>query len=162
MPTDHRKVDATDRRILDILVRDGRATLQSIAERVGLRRPSVHERVRRLEAAGVIRGYHAELDPEASEAGLLAFVLLQAEMGARGKDCLACCEGIAKALKKHREVLEVHTVAGTDDALVKVRVRDIRSLERLVMREITGAPGVRRAQTLIVMSTHFERPVSVG
>jgi Lrp/AsnC family leucine-responsive transcriptional regulator len=152
-------LDATDRAILQALADDGRATLQEIADRVGLRRPSVHERIRKLEARGVIRGYRAELDPEAMGGGLVAFV--QVRLEASGQDCLARCEQAAKALRKFPEVLEFHTIAGSEDALLKVRVADVRALERLVMRDISGAPGVGRVATTVVLSTSFERPLAV-
>ncbi|MGQ0536849.1 MAG: Lrp/AsnC family transcriptional regulator [Methanobacteriota archaeon] len=151
-------LDGIDRRILAILANEGRATLQAISEKVGLRRPSVHERVRKLEAAGVIRGYRAELSPDAVGAGLLAFVLLSAERRG-GEDCMSCCERVSDALRKVPEVLEVHTVAGANDLLVKLRARDIRALEEVVLRKVSGAPGVGRVETLIVMSTQIERPL---
>lgn len=147
-----------DRRILDILVKDGRATYQEIAERVGLRRPSVHARVKKLEEAGVIRGYHAHLDPDAVGAGLVAYVLLTLE--SREGDCMDASQSAAEALKGVAEVLEFHTVAGEHDALVKLRAKDIRDLERLSTRVVSGAPGVGRIRTMVVLSTAFERPVA--
>lgn len=150
-------LDATDRRILALLVQDGRATLQDIADQVGLRRASVHERVRKLEAAGVIKGYHAALDPERAGRGLVAFAQLRIATG--GADCHTACEGVAKALRRLPEVLEFHTVAGTEDAIIKVRCADVRALERLMMKEVSGIPGVQRVQTMVALATHFERPV---
>lgn len=153
-------LDEVDRRILDHLARDGRASLQDIADAVGLRRPSVHERVKKLEAAGVLRGYRAVLAPETIDAGLVAFALLHVHVKP-GEDCLGACHSVAKALRKLPEVLEFHTIAGQDDALLKVRVKDMPALERLMMRDVSGIPGVARVQTLVAMSTHFERAPAV-
>lgn len=153
--------DAVDREILRALVADGRASLESIATRVGLRRPSVHARVKRLEAAGVLRGYHAALDPASVGAGLAALVFLQVAHG-KGNDCMQACGKVGDALRRLPEVVEYHTLAGEDDACVKVRARDVQALERLVMREISAIPGVERVRTQIVLSTHFERALSVA
>lgn len=152
-------LDATDLAILEALSRDGRATLQQVADRVGLRRPSVHARVRRLEEAQVIRGYTADVAPDAVDAGLVAFVLLTVDCG--GADCMTSSSRVATALRALPEVLEYHTIAGREDALAKVRARDVRDLERVVTRSISGTPGVQRVHTLVVLSTHFERSVTV-
>ena len=152
-------MDETDERILRILAEDGRASLQAISERVGLRRPSVHARVRRLEDEGVIQGYAARLDPAAVGAGLLALVFLKVAHG-KGQDCLTSCARVADALRKHPQVLECHTLAGEDDVMLKVRAADVRELERLVMRDVSGLPGVERVRTSVVLSTQLERVVT--
>lgn len=153
-------LDDTDLAILTRLATDGRATLQEVADGVRLRRPSVHARVKRLEADGVIRGYRADVDPDVLGGSLVAFAFLHISHG-RGTDCLKACGGVAEALRKIPQVLEFHTLAGEDDAVVKLRVADVRELERIVMRDITAIPGVERVRTSIAMSTHFERPLSV-
>jgi DNA-binding Lrp family transcriptional regulator len=153
------RLDETDRRILGHLVRDGRASVQEVADGVGLRRPSVHARIRRLEEAGVIQAYHAHLDPAQAGRGMVAFVHLQVAHGA-GKDCLAACSGVVAGLRDLPAVLEAHTSSGDDDLVVKVRVADLRELEDLVLRRISGLPEVRRVRTSVVLSTHFERPVA--
>ena len=162
MPSRNGGLDPTDRRLLAALAQDGRATLQALADAVGLRRPSVHERVRKLEAAGVIRGYRADLDPAALGAGLVAFATLRIATSAKpGGDCLTTTEAVAKALRRVPEVLEFHSVAGTEDALVKLRVADMAALQRLAMRELSAVPGVERVNTMVVLATHFERGVQV-
>lgn len=153
-------LDKVDVAILRALVEDGRATLQDVSDRVGLQRPSVHARVRKLEEAGVIEGYHARVSPDAVGAGLLAVVFLRVSHG-KGHDCMQACGRVAEALRKIPEVVEFHTLAGEEDAMVKVRAKDVRDLERVVMRQISGLPGVERVRTNVVMSTHFERPVAV-
>lgn len=153
-------LDGTDVSILRELVTNGRTTLQQIGERVGIRRPTVHARVKRLEEEGVIRGYHAEVAPEAIGAGLTALVFVHVSHG-KGQDCLTACGKVGDALRKIPEVVEYHTLAGEEDALVKVRAADVRDLERVVMRQISGLPGVERVRTSVVLSTHFERPPAV-
>lgn len=147
--------------ILRELVADGRATLQTIADRVGLRRPSVHARVRALEERGVLRGYHAALEPDAVGGGLVAFAYLQVCHG-RGQDCFGSAAKVAEALRRVPQVLEVHTTAGDDDMVVKLRARDIRELEHVVLKQVSGIAGVERVRTSIALSTHFERPLQVA
>lgn len=153
-------MDGIDERILSELTRDGRATLQEIADRVGLRRPSVHARVKALEASGVLRGYRADVDPSAVGASLLAYVLLGVAHG-KGQDCMATASRLATALRAIPQVVECHTLAGDDDMIVKVRAADIRELEEVVTRRISGLAGVERVRTRIGLSSHFERPVAV-
>ena len=153
-------LDKTDLAILRSLADDGRATLEDVATRVGLRRPSVHARVKRLEAEGVIRGYRAEVSPDAVGAGLTALVFLRVAHG-KGQDCLQSCGKVADALRRIPEVVEFHTLAGEDDAVAKVRAKDVRDLERVVMRQVSGVPGVERVRTSVVLSTHLERGVPI-
>lgn len=154
------ELDKLDVAILRALVADGRATLQDVSERVGLQRPSVHARVKRLEQEGVIEGYHARVSPDAVGAGLLAMVFLRVSHG-KGQDCMQACGKVADALRKIPEVVEFHTLAGEEDAIAKVRVRDVRDLERVVMKQISGLPGVDHVRTNVVLSTHLEREVTV-
>jgi len=150
-------MDATDREILDSLVFDGRMTFSDLAERIGLSGPSTAERVRRLEAAGAIRGYTALLDPPAVGADLAAFVSVTLESPAYREEFLA-------TITEAPAVLEVHHVAGDSDYLLKIRCASTRDLERLVSENIKGVAGVARTNTTVVLSTLFERPLgpSVG
>jgi Lrp/AsnC family leucine-responsive transcriptional regulator len=153
-------MDRVDVEIVRALVADGRASVQQVADKVGLRRPSVHARIAKLEDEGVITGYRAQVDPDAIGAGLVALVLVKVAHG-KGTDCMAACGKVADALRRIPEVVEFHTLAGEDDAMVKVRAKDVRDLERVVMRQVSGVPGVERVRTSVVLTTHFERPPAV-
>lgn len=150
-------MDETDRRILGILASDGRASVQSIAERVGLRRPSVHARIRRLEEDGTIASYHARLAPEKVGRGVTAFVFVEVAHGG-GQDCLTSCGSIVTALAQVPAVEEAHTLAGNEDMVLKVRVGGLRELEDLVLRRISGLPMVKRVRTSMALRTNLERP----
>jgi Lrp/AsnC family transcriptional regulator, leucine-responsive regulatory protein len=146
-----RIIDAKDIDILNILQENARETQAEIARAVGLAPSAVLERVRKLEARGVIRGYAALLDPRAFDQGLLAFVSVRSEE-APGDDA------VARALAACAEVLEVHHVAGEDCHLIKVRARDAEHLGQLLRRGIGGIPGVRSTRTTIVLETVKETP----
>ena len=149
-------LDAIDRKILRLLQEDGRRSYRAIAEAVGLRAPSVHARVQRLEKEGYIRGYHADVDPERMGKTLTAYVSIGLEGGRKGETPRT--DIVADQLRKDPDVVEVHAITGEDDLLVKIRTTDIRGLERLLLRSLEPLEGVRRTTTNIVVRSLFERP----
>lgn len=143
-------IDDTDRAILTILQSAARTANAEIARRVGLAPSAVHERIRRLEERGVIRGYVADLDPAAVGRGLTAFVAIRA--GERSFE-----GAVGRALVAIPSVQEVHHVAGDDCYLVKARVADIPALSALLRDEIGAIPQVTSTRTTIVLGTEKER-----
>jgi Lrp/AsnC family leucine-responsive transcriptional regulator len=143
-------LDALDRRILEILLRDGRTPAAQIAEAVGLSRPSVADRIDKLERAGVIRGTTVVVDPEAVGQSITAFVAARGpSMGTKGWSAF-------QALMESDQILEVHTVAGDDCYLIKVRTSSIPELNSLVAK-ISEPPIALSTKTTIVMETHVEK-----
>jgi Lrp/AsnC family leucine-responsive transcriptional regulator len=140
------ELDAIDRRLLELLQKDGRISNADLARTVKMAPSAVFERVRRLERDGVIRGYGAQLDPRALERPLLAFVLVRTDERTGEQTAGA---GLAAA----PEVLEVHHVAGQDSYLVKVRVRDPEALGRLLRERFGAIPGVRSTMSTIALET---------
>lgn len=145
-------LDATDLRILELLQNDARIANAAIARDVDLAPSAVFQRIRKLEAEGVIRGYHAQLDPAALDQGLLAFITVQTGEGARARET-------ADLLASVPEVLEVHRVVGDDCFLLKVRVPDTRALGALLDEKIQRLPPVASTRTTIVLSTAKEAAV---
>jgi Lrp/AsnC family leucine-responsive transcriptional regulator len=139
-------LDDIDRRILTLLQRDARTANAAIARDVGLAPSAVFQRIRKLEETGIIRGYHAHLDPAALDQGLMAFVAVQTGEGARAKET-------AEMLAEIPEVLEVHRVVGEDCFLLKVRVRDAAALGSLLDEKVQRLPPVASTRTTIVLST---------
>ena len=139
-------LDATDLRILDILQHDARTSNAEIARQIALAPSAVFQRIRKLEDSGVIRGYHARIDPAALELGLLAFVAVQTTEGARAKET-------ADLLAAIPEVVEVHRVVGDDCFLLKVRVRDTAALGALLDEKIQPLAPVASTRTTIVLSS---------
>ena len=143
-------LDALDHRIVGLLLRDGRTPAAQIAEQVGLSRPAVAERIEKLERQGVIRGTTAVVEPSAVGRNVTAFV------AARGGTMSPKASKSFRELMKSDEVLEVHTVAGDDCYLIKVRTDSIHSLNALVSR-LTSPPLSLATRTTIVMQTHCEK-----
>ncbi|MFC6064200.1 Lrp/AsnC family transcriptional regulator [Streptomyces ochraceiscleroticus] len=130
--------DATDWRILDALQQDARAGYAELARAVNMSASAVTERVRRLEEAGVIRGYAAVVDPERIGLPVLAFVRL------RYPD--ADYKPFHDLLEKTPEILEAHHVTGDDCFVIKVAARSMRHLE-----EVAGRIGALGAVTTNVV-----------
>ena len=146
-----RTISDIDAQILDILQNNARETQADIARAVGLAPSAVLERIRKLEARGVIRGYVTQIDPRALDQGMLAFVSVRSEEGP-GEDT------VARSLAKCPEVLEVHHVAGDDCYLIKVRARDAEHLGSLLRTRFGQIPGVKATRTTIVLETVKETP----
>jgi Lrp/AsnC family transcriptional regulator, leucine-responsive regulatory protein len=142
----NRTIDEIDLRIVAMLQQNARETQADIARNVGLAPSAVLERIRKLEARGVVRGYTADVDPRALDLRMLAFVAVRSdEVGAD--------EHVAESLASIPEVLEVHHVAGDDCYLVKVRTRDAEQLGQLLRTHIGRIEGVRSTRTTIVLGT---------
>lgn len=148
------KLDSIDRRILKELQADGRISFTDLAPRVGLTVSPCLERVRRLEAAGIIRGYAAVIDPQAVDAGLLIFVELSLTYTSA-----EVFSDFKRALHKLPQVQECHLVSGDFDYLIKVRTRDMNSYRELLGEMLRNLPNIRSSKTLAVMEELKETAV---
>ena len=136
-----------DWQILSILQEDGKTTYGDLAKRVGLSQAAAHERVKKLEARGVIKGYRAVVDAEALGYGVVAFVFVD--------NAAFDQPDLPNRLDAVPNVLECHAVAGEWGYLLKVRAESTSDLER-VLHEIRTVDGVTRTQSVIGLSTAFE------
>jgi Lrp/AsnC family leucine-responsive transcriptional regulator len=144
-------VDNRDRAILEVLQEDARATYALIGERVGLSASSVHERVRKLERRGVIRGYRASVSPEAVGLDVTALISVMPLDPSQPDDLPDRVEGFA-------EVEDCFSVAGHESYILKVRTRTTGDLEDL-LRRLREKAGVQ-TRTTVVLSIPFEgRPL---
>jgi Lrp/AsnC family transcriptional regulator, leucine-responsive regulatory protein len=143
------ELDDIDLRILGILQDDCRASLSRIGEAVSLSAPAVLERIKKLEAARVIRGYHATLDARLLGLDVTAFIGVTTSRP-------ELIERIEQQIGELDEVLECHHVTGEHTLLLKVKTANTSTLERLISR-IRSFEGVARTETVVVLSTHTER-----
>ena len=135
-----------DWQIISILQEDGKTTYGELAKRVGLSQAAAHERVKKLEAAGVIRRWTAVVDPVAVGAQVTAFVEVFFEHPRFEK-------GFLDRVRRLDPVLEVHHITGEFSLLLKVRVADMPALQNLLLEQLSGHEGVRQTRTVMVLST---------
>ena len=140
-------IDAIDRRILAELQVDGRMTNVELARRAGISAPPCLRRVRRLEEAGIIRGYHADTDPQKLGWEITFFVIVGLESQ---KD--AALAAFEKLVGTWPEVRECHMIRGGGDFLLRLVARSPTAENELTAR-LTEAPGVARIQTLQTIRT---------
>jgi len=144
-------LDKRDEAILVALQRNARATFAEIGKEVGLSPSSVHERVRKLEHAGVIRGYRAELDAQALGLFVTALVSVMPLDPTQPDD-------LPQRVLELSEVEDCHSVAGDENYILKVRTRTTAELEDF-LRRLREKAGVQ-TRTTVVLSTPFEhRPI---
>ena len=141
-------MDRLDRAILRHLQEDGRLSNVELAERVKLSPSPCLRRVRRLEQAGVIRGYHADLDPSALGRGLE--VIVHAELMAKDRATVAAFED---AIAGMDEVVECRKMFGIPDYVIRVAVTDHDDYERFYMTKLGELPGLARVNSQITMKT---------
>ena len=143
----NRKVslDETDWLILLALQQDGRISFSELARQVGLTPPAVSERVRRLEADGIIHGFHADVDPARLGYGITAIIRIAVPTGAQ-------CTTLLESLSDYPEVLEAYRVTGTESAVVKAIVGSSDHLQNLIDRlSVLGKP------TTSIATSSFKR-----
>jgi Lrp/AsnC family transcriptional regulator, leucine-responsive regulatory protein len=141
-------LDAVDRRLLALLQRDGRTPVARLAAAVGLSAPPVHDRLRRLEAAGVISRYAAVLDAARLGLGMTVYVAVTLALHREG-----AVRRFREAVGGVPEILECHHTTGSSDFLLRVVVRDAAAYEHLVLNTLTRLPGVERLNSSVVLST---------
>jgi DNA-binding Lrp family transcriptional regulator len=138
-------MDRIDNAILGALQNDGRMSNKVLAATVGLAPSSCLERVRRLQERGVIRGYHAEVDPKELNIGLQAFVFVR--LAQHSRDLV---ESFRDHIVELPEVVSVYHVAGQEDFVIHVAVEDANHLRNLTLDGFTTRAEVSRLNTAII------------
>lgn len=141
-------IDELDRSILAILQEEGRITNVELASRVGLTAPPCLRRMRALEEEGVIRGYHAELDPGALGYSIMVFALVS--LRSQAEDDLRAFEAHVAGLP---EVRECHMLNGEIDFILKIVAHDLQSFQAFLTSKLTPAPNVASVKTSLTIRT---------
>jgi DNA-binding Lrp family transcriptional regulator len=142
------EIDAKDRQILRELTRDGRISNLALAERVALSPSATLRRVQALEAAGVISGYRAVLDPAKMGIGFTAYLAVGLSMHTKPVQ-----EAFERAMEAAREVRECHNVTGTVEYLLRVEAADLPSYKRFHTDVLGALPQVATITTYVVMGS---------
>ena len=141
-------MDDIDRNILLELQGNGAAGLAELAKVAGLSVSATAERVKRLEERGTIRGWRADLDPQAVGCPQLAWVYVMLQAGAE--------HGFIAAMVEQEAVLECHAISGRWSYQLKLRLPDLAAVERFTNGTLRALPGVMRTETMVALATHKE------
>ena len=140
--------DDIDKKILNILQEKGRITNAGLAKEIGISPPSMIERVKRLEASGVIDRYTAMLDMEQTGFGLLVLIMVSLSLHQ-----ISSLQKVKDSLIQLEEVLECYQVSGDVDFLLKVATKDMNSYKDFVNNKLSGIAGIQNIKTSFVLDT---------
>ncbi len=142
-------MDNIDLQILEILQKKARIPNVEVARTVGMAPSAVLERIKKLEASGVIQGYEVRLNPDMFQCAMVAFVEISVSDPTRFSD-------IGRTLAAIDQIQEVHYLAGRDCLMVKLRAKDNKELETLLSTRINSIHDISATRTHIALSTFKE------
>ena len=140
------ELDRIDRKILDLLQRQGRMSMTELGEQIGLSTSPSAERVKRMERQGVITGYHARIDPKLVEKPLLVFV--EITLTTKSGEVF---DKVRNQIANMPEVLECHLVSGSFDYLVKARLSAMTQYRDLLSNILNQIPVPSQSHSYVVM-----------
>jgi Lrp/AsnC family transcriptional regulator for asnA, asnC and gidA len=142
------ELDDIDREILRILQADARTPFSEVARQIDMSSATVHERVNRMEEAGVIEGYTAQVNPREVGFGTEAFVGVRVEQGYE--------ETVVPKLEELEAVREIHLIAGKLDMMLRVQAEDADQLRQLVFEHLGSIEGFARTNTMVILGTEYD------
>lgn len=145
------QIDQTDRQVIATLIAHPRASVTQLAHECGIARGTVYSRLERLERWGVITGYGPQVDARAAGFGVLGFCTVEIAQGSHA--------ATMKALAAISEILEIHTITGEGDLLLRVIAQSNDHLHE-VLQQVTALPTVRRTQTQLALASSVNRTVA--
>jgi Lrp/AsnC family leucine-responsive transcriptional regulator len=152
-PRARARLDQFDRKILQVLIENARASNVQIADKVGLSEAPCSRRIRRLEAEGVIERYSAQLNPDAVGIGFVAFVTLVLDYVTA-----STAERFYQEIRSIPEIMSCYIVSGGYDAMLHVAAADSRTYSEIVFNRLRRIPGVKDVRSSFVMRTIKESP----
>lgn len=148
------KIDKTDKKILEILQRNAKITNAKLSEEIGLSPAPTLERVRKLEAKGIISGYNAKLDMSKIGLGVSTFVMVTLK-GHNKKNLVSFLDKI----KDVNNVIECHHITGSADFILKVVSQNIESYQELMLETVSEIEVTDSLQSMVILSTFKDSKV---
>jgi Lrp/AsnC family transcriptional regulator, leucine-responsive regulatory protein len=148
------KLDQIDKKILEILQANAKITNSQLAQEIGLSPAPTLERVRKLENAGLILSYHAEIDVKQMGLGTGVFVLISLS-GHKKNQIMSFVDKVNDI----PEVIECHHITGSGDFLLKVLTRDISSYQQLILNTLVDIEEIGNMQSMMILSTFKDSKV---
>ncbi|MDP6921944.1 MAG: Lrp/AsnC ligand binding domain-containing protein [Lutibacter sp.] len=147
-------IDGIDKIILTHLMEDARTPILSIARKIGISGAAVHQRLRKLEASGLISGSKLVINPKVLGYKTLAFVGVFLDAASKYSAAI-------KRMKEVPEIIESHYTTGNYAIFIKILCRDNEHLMSLLNQEIQSIKGVARTETFISLDQHIDRQINV-
>ena len=144
------KLDEKDRKILGVLLENARLTTAQVSKKTDIPITTVHNRITAMRKSGVIKKFTVEPDYKKLDRGFLAFVLAGVSYRYKG-ELVVDQEELARKVMDFPEVQDVSILAGPEDLLIKVRVKDVDALNDFVIKKLRGLPGIEGTQTMVAM-----------
>lgn len=148
------RLDKVDRRILDLLQREGALSVAEVAARTGLSTTTCWRRIQHLEQSGVIKGRVALLDRSAL--GLDVTIFAHVKLASQGRDAIVA---FAEAIRERPEVLDCYTTMGEWDVMLRVVTRDIKAFEAFYLDHLSKLPNVKAINSSVTVTTIKETTV---
>jgi len=150
----HPDLDRADRRILDLLQREGALSVADVAARTGLSTTTCWRRIQQLEQSGVIKGRVALLDRAAL--GLDVTIFAHVKLSTQGRDAIAA---FAEAIRERPEVLDCYTTMGEWDFMLRVVTKDIKAYEAFYLDHLSKLPNVQSINSSVTVTVIKETTV---
>ena len=148
------QIDGIDKKILRYLMKDARKPILEIARQIGISGAAIHQRLRKLEASGLISGSKFTINPKVLGYDTMAFVGIFLDKAMNNPDAV-------KQLKQIPEVLECHYTTGNWSILIKILCRDNEHLMNLLNHDIQTINGVSRTETFISLNQQIDRQIKI-
>lgn len=148
------EIDGIDKAILRALMRDARTAILAISKEVGISGAAIHQRLRKLEASGIISGSKFVINPKVLGYSTMAFVGIYLDKAMSNPKAV-------KQLEKIPEVLECHYTTGNWSIFIKILCKDNEHLMQLLNKDIQSIPGVSRTETFISLAQQIDRQISI-
>lgn len=153
-PNDNLKIDGIDKEILRNLMEDARRPILEIARKIGISGAAIHQRLRKLENSGLIKGSKFIIDPKILGYKTMAFVGVHLDKAVNNPKAV-------KQLKNIPEVIECHYTTGNWSIFIKILCRDNEHLMNLLNKEIQAIEGISRTETFISLDQQINRQIRI-
>ncbi|TLP82633.1 Lrp/AsnC family transcriptional regulator [Maribacter sp. ACAM166] len=154
IPTALAKIDGIDKKILRFLMNDARKPVLEIARSIGISGAAIHQRLRKLEASGVLAGSKFVINPKSLGYTTMAYIGIYLDKAMSNPVAV-------KQLEKIPEILECHYTTGNWSILIKVLCKDNEHLMQVLNKEIQQIEGVSRTETFISLAQQIDRQISI-
>lgn len=146
-----KEINEKDRDILSLLEKDSKVTIQQISIKTGLPITTIHNRIKKMEENGIIKGYTVVIDGKKLGIGIKAYILINVEYVLPNGGKISQTE-LAKKINKNPLVDETNILAGGVDIIIKIHSKDIDELNDFIIEDLRNMDGIKNTQTMIVLS----------